>query len=176
MQPGPRPKPVELRVLHGAARRIALESVPKPRRKLPRCPDFLTGEAALCWKRTASDLYDAGLLTTVDRDALAAYCVAFARWRQAEEYVKKKGLVIFTSLKTDEDGNVIGGNNPIQNPYLAIANKAFDQMCKLMAEFGMTPSSRTRVKIEPQPAQRKPRPQQAQERASDDDPRKALTA
>jgi P27 family predicted phage terminase small subunit len=34
----------------------------------------------------------------------------------------------------------------IQNPWLSIANKAFDQMMKLMTEFGMTPSSRSRVK------------------------------
>lgn len=34
---------------------------------------------------------------------------------------------------------------PVQSPFLAIANKALEQMTKLMIEFGMTPSSRTRV-------------------------------
>ena len=174
MQPGPRPKPVELRVLHGTARRSALASVPRPRRKLPRCPDFLTGEAAECWKRTAKDLYDAGLLTTVDRDALAAYCVVYARWREADAKVTKRGMVIFTSIKKDDDGNVIGGENPIQNPYLAIANKAFDQMTRMMAEFGMTPSSRTRVKAEP-PQERQAAPRKLAQTPDADDPRKALT-
>lgn len=36
---------------------------------------------------------------------------------------------------------------PIQSPYLAIANKAHEQMTKLLAEFGMTPSSRSRCMV-----------------------------
>jgi len=40
---------------------------------------------------------------------------------------------------------------PIQSPYLAIANKAMDQMTKLLTEFGMSPSSRTCVAVAPQP-------------------------
>jgi P27 family predicted phage terminase small subunit len=146
---GPRPKPIELRVIHGgkdAVERIKAR-VPKPRRVLPRCPEYLTGEAAACWKRTAGDLYDAGLLTAIDRDALAAYCTAFARWREAEGVVEKRGTVMLTAVKKDENGEVIGGGNYVQNPYLSVANKAQEQMVKLMAEFGMTPSARTRVQV-----------------------------
>lgn len=171
---GRKPKPVELRVLHGTAARMAAAAVPKPRRKLPRCPDYLTGEAAACWKRTAGELYDAGLLTVIDRDALALYCTVFARWREAEAMVAKKGLVVVTNVKRDDEGNVIGGGNYIQNPWLAVANKALEQMCKLEAEFGMTPSSRTRVK-----ADLPKRQAQAQERAplaEHDDPRQVLGA
>ena len=145
---GPKPKPVELRVLHGTAARTLAARVPQPRRKLPRCPEYLTGEAEDCWKRTAKELYDAGLLTVIDRDALAVYCTAFARWREAEAQVAKRGLVVVTNVKKDEDGNVIGGGNYIQNPWLAIANKALEQMLKLEESFGMTPSSRMRVKAD----------------------------
>ena len=35
--------------------------------------------------------------------------------------------------------------NLIQNPFLGIANHAMDQMLKIAAEFGMTPSSRSRL-------------------------------
>ena len=69
------------------------------------------------------------------------YCTAYARWREAEKVVTKRGLVVLTNVKKDDDGNVIGGGNYIQNPYLAIANKALEQMLKLEAEFGMTPSA-----------------------------------
>jgi len=34
---------------------------------------------------------------------------------------------------------------PIQNPFLAIANKAQRTCMDILTEFGMTPSSRTRV-------------------------------
>ena len=87
-------------------------------------------------------------MTVIDKDALAAYCTAFARWREAERQVAKRGLVVVTNVKSDDDGNVIGGGNYIQNPWLAIANKAMEQMLKLEAEFGMTPSSRSRVKAD----------------------------
>ena len=178
MKPGPHPKPVELRVLHGTARRTLIESVPKPRRQLPRCPEFLTGEAQLCWKRTAKELYDAGLMTVIDRDALAMYCKAYARWLDAEEQVAKKGVIVVTNVKRekDADGNmvVVGGGNYIQNPWLAIANKAMEQMLKLEAEFGMTPSSRMRVKADlpKRQAQAQPRAPLAEQ----DDTRKVLGA
>ena len=35
---------------------------------------------------------------------------------------------------------------PIQSPYLAVANKAMEQMRAMLTEFGMSPSSRTRVR------------------------------
>jgi P27 family predicted phage terminase small subunit len=35
---------------------------------------------------------------------------------------------------------------PIQNPMLAIANKAQEQCLKILAEFGLTPSSRSRIR------------------------------
>ena len=171
---GRKPKPIELRVLHGTAARAAAASVPRPRRKLPRCPEYLTGEAEKCWKRTAGELYDAGLLTVIDRDALALYCTVYARWREAEGMVAKKGLVVVTNVKRDDDGNVIGGGNYIQNPWLAIANKALEQMCKLEAEFGMTPSSRTRVKAEL--PQRQAQMQERPARAEPEDPRHVLKA
>jgi phage terminase small subunit len=38
----------------------------------------------------------------------------------------------------------------MQSPYLAVANKAMEQMRALLAEFGMSPSSRTRVHATPQ--------------------------
>jgi P27 family predicted phage terminase small subunit len=65
------------------------------------------------------------------------YCVIFVRWKKAERMVREKGEIIKTAA-----GNII------QNPYLSIANRALDQLNKLGAEFGMTPSSRSRVKVE----------------------------
>lgn len=65
------------------------------------------------------------------------YCVIFVRWIKAEKMVREKGEIIKTAA-----GNII------QNPYLSIANRALDQLNKLGAEFGMTPSSRSRVKVD----------------------------
>lgn len=168
---GRKPKPLELRVLHGDAGQRALDQHPRPRRSAPRCPDFLTGDAELCWKRLARELFDAGLLTVVDHDALAAYCMAYARWRRAERNIAKTGDVLVTAPQTNEDGEKIGGGNFYQNPHLAVANRALEQMIKLEAEFGMTPSSRSRVRAEisAAKAERKPTRTPADNPATDDD-------
>ena len=132
---GRKPKPTAIKELAGNPGKRALnDREPKPTTKLPPCPSYLVGEARREWYRMGRQLLDLGVLTTVDRTALAAYCVAYARWVEAEAQVRKLGLVVKTAA-----------GNLIQNPYLSIANRAMEQTIKLAAEFGMTPSSRSRV-------------------------------
>jgi P27 family predicted phage terminase small subunit len=66
--------------------------------------------------------------------ALALYCESFAQWHHATQQVHKHGPVI-----KGKDGF------PVQSPFLHVANKAWEQMFRVLVEFGMTPSSRTRV-------------------------------
>ena len=39
----------------------------------------------------------------------------------------------------------------MQSPYLAVANKAMEQIKAMLTEFGMSPSSRSRVTVAPRP-------------------------
>ena len=175
---GPKPKPVELRVLHGKAADKAREQIPQPRRALPRCPASLDGVAAECWRRLARELYDAGLLSNIDRDALANYCIAFARHQKAEEMIAKSSEMLKAADEKDSAGNITRVGGFYQNPWLSIANKAAETMLKLAAEFGMTPSSRSRVKAEIAAAReqkaRPPRPQIVRRDTDEEDPRRAL--
>jgi len=77
------------------------------------------------------------LLTRLDRAALAIYCDQWERWVQATEELRKYGPV----LKM--------GAMLIQSPYITIADKAMNQILKNGAEFGFTPSSRTRLHVSP---------------------------
>lgn len=88
------------------------------------------------WKNVAPHLINSGLLTVLDKPALALYCEACARWIDANDNVRKYGTVVKAP-----------SGFPVQSPYLAIANKAFDQMKSILVEFGMTPSSRTKVTV-----------------------------
>ena len=38
---------------------------------------------------------------------------------------------------------------PVQSPYLAVANRALEQMRSFLNDFGMTPASRSRVSAMP---------------------------
>lgn len=69
----------------------------------------------------------------MDKAALALYCQAWGRWVEAEDYLKKYGVMVKSP-----------NGFPMQSPYQAVANKAMEQMRALLTEFGMSPSSRTR--------------------------------
>ena len=113
----------------------------------PDPPPFLCDDAKEEWVRICGTLYAAGLMTEIDRAALAAYAAAYGRWAQAERAINRlaesddvnSGLTILTS-----NGNVI------QNPLIGIANKAKTAVVRFAAEFGMTPSARSRVSVAPQ--------------------------
>ncbi len=109
---------------------------PKPANALPPCPRHLSIEAKREWRRMGGELARMGVVTVVDRAALAAYCQAWSRWVDAEGQVARLGTIVKTA-----NGNLI------QNPYLAVANRAMEQMAKLATEFGMTPSSRSRIQV-----------------------------
>lgn len=135
---GRKPIPTELKKLAGnPGHRPLNDSEPRPDRDIPRCPSHLDKTAKSMWRRLTKELFDAGILTRIDAEILAAYCQVYSRWKNAELMLQKSGDVIKTT-----NGNLI------QNPYLAIANRAIEQMAKLASEFGMTPSSRSRIKVE----------------------------
>lgn len=130
--------------------------------RLPACPAHLQGEARKEWGRTGRRLLACGLMTEIDGTALAIYCQAWGRWVEAEENLARFGVV----LKSPS-------GFPMQSPYLAIANKAMEQMARLLVEFGMSPSSRSRVEMAP-PASSEPAYVAPEEQ--EDDPRQYLRA
>ena len=135
--PGRKPKPTHIKLLQGnPGKRPLNDREPQPEPKIPRAPEHLSDEAKREWRRMSKTLFDLGLMTEIDRAALAAYCVAWGRWVEAENNLKKYGTVMLSPDK----------GWPVQSPYLSIANRAMEQLQKFMTEFGMTPSSRTRVK------------------------------
>lgn len=116
------------------------EAVPPPGR--PEMLDHLSEIAQAEWARVCGELYAAGLLSSVDRAILGAYCQAFGRWVLAErtlaEMAKHDELSHGFMIKT------INGN-AIQNPIVGVANKAMADMARYATDLGMTPSSRSRV-------------------------------
>lgn len=136
---GPQPQPTNLRVLNGnPSKRPLPQNEPKPKPIAPKCPQWLDKDAKTEWKRVATELEKLGLLTQIDRTAMAAYCQSYSRWKEAETALSKHGTVFKTP------------NGYIQQlPQVAIANKYAKMMKEFSQEFGLTPASRTRIEVKP---------------------------
>ena len=137
---GPRPQPTIKKILKGnPGKRKLNDREPKPKVStgIPRAPAFLDKVAQREWRRTAKKLHKLGLLSEIDLTAFAAYCSCYSRWLEAQAQIQKHGMLIKAQ-----------SGFPMQSPYLAISNKAMEQMMKWLVEFGMTPSGRSRVKVD----------------------------
>ena len=139
---GPPPTPTHLRLLYGnPGKRPLNPNEPKPPRGAPKCPANLSPAAKRVWKRLVPQLDRMGVLTTIDRDALVAYCRIYARWEAAEEFLDKHGEVY--PLR-DENGNI---RYMQQFPQVAIARNLLQLLKSYQQEFGLTPSARTRIEL-----------------------------
>jgi len=113
---------------------------------MPRMPKWLDRRAKAAWKRLVPRLERMGVLAGIDGHALARYCQTWSQWREAQEFIAKNG---WTYPARDKEGNVMTVN---RWPQVAIASDLADKLTRLEQQFGMTPSARTRLVVNP-PAQ-----------------------
>lgn len=138
---GRKPKPTRIKLLTGnPGKRPLNQNEPKPQigPDMPSPPEHLDKEAQAEWYRLAPQLHRLGLLSNIDLTAFAAYCTAYSRWLDAEQAIREKGVLLRAP-----------SGYPMISPYLAIANTALKQIRAFLTEFGMTPSSRSRINIQP---------------------------
>jgi P27 family predicted phage terminase small subunit len=135
---GRKPTPTKLKLVSGnPGHRPINTDEPQPKAATARAPAGLSKLALKHWRTVSRQLSAARILTELDKPALVLYCEAWARWRDATDQVEARGMLVKAP-----------SGYPMQNPYLAIANKAFEQMQKMLVEFGMTPSSRSRIQVQ----------------------------
>jgi P27 family predicted phage terminase small subunit len=101
----------------------------------------LIAEAKAEWERIIPQLLRFRLIAELDTASLSLYCQAYGRWQQAEKSIADM------AAKTSGDGMLIKAPSgyPIQNPYLAIANRAMEDCNKYLQAFGLSPSARAKV-------------------------------
>lgn len=142
---GPAPKPSEQKKLEGTYRKDrAARNEPKPKVMIPRAPEWLNVVALKEYKRVAKILVATRVLTEADSTALAAYAFQYDKWLEAEAMVKVEGAV----LMSEKGGMYL-------NPWQGVANTAFKNMTVYLAQFGLTPASRTRIEAQPEDEQPK---------------------
>ena len=132
---GRKPKPTAVKRLEGNPGKRPLNSrEPIPPPTDIRCPAWLLPEAKNEWKRLSSALQAMGVLTMADVTAFSGYCQAYARWKEAEEFITQHGSIFKTP-----SGYVQ------QVPQVSIAQQNLKIMQSFCAEFGLTPASRSRI-------------------------------
>lgn len=135
---GRKPKPTALKVLEGnPGKRPLNANEPMPEKKAPKCPTWLEPEAKKEWRRMAKVLEELGILTDIDASAFAGYCQAYARWKEAEEFLSKHGTIFKTPSGYIQ-----------QVPQVSIAQTYLKIMKEFCSEFGLTPSARSRIKTD----------------------------
>ena len=94
---GRKPTPTAIKELEGNPGKRPLNTKePKPVKKAPSCPKWLEPEAKKEWRRLAKQMEQIGILTEVDMAAFAGYCQAYARWKEAEEFITQHGSIVKT--------------------------------------------------------------------------------
>ena len=143
MAKGRKPLPENLHVLHGnpgKRKREAKATSVKPKR-VPTPPRSFDKEEKKAWRKVGRILLEMNLLENADIIALELLTKTWVRWEHANDQISQYGLVVKTP-----------NGMPVQSPYLQISNKCLEQMNKLLVEFGMTPSARSRISAPKTPA------------------------
>jgi P27 family predicted phage terminase small subunit len=134
---GPPPKPSKLKQLQGSYRpdRAAPnEMAPPP--GVPDRPAWLDAEARKEWDRVVPQLVAVGVLTSLDGSMLANYCAAHS-------------LAVRATRRYQEDGLMIDGPREgvkVKHPMIQVAKEARAQARLIGDEFGLTSSSRSRIR------------------------------
>jgi len=135
---GPAPKPTALRILEGnPSRRPLPKREPRPERGAPRCPAWLDSTGRAEWRRVVPLLDRLGLLTKIDRTALAMYCDAYSQFLAASNTIKQHGF----SYRL-ESGYIQ------QRPEVSIYHKLHTIIKGWCREFGLTVSARGQLMVE----------------------------
>jgi P27 family predicted phage terminase small subunit len=144
---GRKPLPKSLRILGGNAGKRPIKFDEPQFTGVPKCPTWLDQTAKKEFKRICKELEAVGMLTACDQGALAAYCVTYSRWVEAERQVSLHGITISEPI-TNKASEVIG-QKVRRNPANIVASDCLRTLARYGSEFGFSPASRSRLSVTP---------------------------
>jgi P27 family predicted phage terminase small subunit len=103
---------------------------------MPDCPAALCEAARAVWERLGPKFEAMGIMAEVDEAAFAILCEAYASWLALIELARGDGPIVKVN------------GQPVPNPYAVRADKEAEKIRRMLAEFGGTPSARSRLTIE----------------------------
>lgn len=162
-QRGPKSLPANVLALRGGTaylQKRESEGAIKPDVEIPNCPRHLLAEARKEWKRVGGELELLGLISKIDRTALALYCQEYSWWVWHEEGLQRaiklaaEKAAAFAADPANDGKEWMGGDgfmlptpngNWTYNPHWVARNKHALLVERFLANFGMSPSARGRV-------------------------------
>lgn len=148
---GRKPDPTHLKVVKGITRKDRLNAAePKTAPGWPDRPAAITRPAArAAWARIGKILSEMGSLSTADGPALQRLAETFADVADLQRRMNNYGSPTYLAgAEVDAKGNLIPGTGMIRAyPEAAMLSDADRRLRAMLAEFGLTPASRTRIKL-----------------------------
>lgn len=147
MGKGRKPTPSHLKVVRGTDRADRRNNAePRPRRELPSAPAHMTDRGREAWGYVVGILDRMGVLTEADALMVELLCEARSDWLSARDEIIAAGGETYTT-----DAGLIKAH-----PAVAMRNDAARRMQSLLSEFGMSPSSRSKVSAKDQDDEQDP--------------------
>jgi P27 family predicted phage terminase small subunit len=153
---GPLPKPAALKLLEGnpGKRSLNLADGVNPRVETPSAPKHLGLEARKEWKRITPLLEELGLISGLDRAALALYCQAVGRLSELETAFN--GIVnrlvdnpsapmIYPDAVYAASYSVTPSGYAQQSVIVQLIKSHREQVNRYLMHFGLSPAARGRV-------------------------------
>ena len=128
-------KPTALKVIAGTDQPCRVRNdEPMPDSDNIEMPLGMSEKATEYWDDLKKKLLDCKVLTNIDNVALAMLATSIAEMFEIQQ-------------KLDQSGVVVKGRHgyPVISPYFRAYNQKQEQVRRMLIEFGMTPSSRSRV-------------------------------
>jgi len=146
---GPKPTPTPILKLRGSWRGKVRGDDLNLDQKRPARPVWLTGEAKKCWERIVPILHKSGLATELNRETLALLCSAWGDYVEADQQL---------AAARNKDGSralliKTGKGAVMENPLLYVRKRAWEQVMKAAACFGLTPADLSSVRAVEKPAE-----------------------
>ena len=134
---GRTPQPTTLKVTRGNPGKHQInDREPTPPRASLDAPAGLEGIALEKWAEMAVILSNMGVFTVADRGPLQRYCLNWEQWIKLESHVREHGATQVTST---------GYSQVTAESTLARALRA--ELLAIERQFGLTPASRSSIKV-----------------------------
>lgn len=101
----------------------------------PHCPKSLSAAGKRIFKRLCKLLEERRTLTEADGDLLRLYAITHERHARALEHLENEGEIVSTD------------RGEAQSPWLAIAERSEKSMVSILAQLGLTPATRDKIKV-----------------------------